>query len=67
MNTTPTTIQIDAADAIEIVEAVEWLTEWFAYDPDLRVSMRRFSFGLSTLDEIASDLRLFAYRLGGES
>ena len=57
-------IMIDAADAIEIGEALQWLRDWFASDPELARSMRRFSFGLFTLDEISDDLDRFANKLG---
>lgn len=55
---------IDAADAIEIAEALQWLRDWFASDPDLAGSLRRFSFGLVSLTEISSELDRFAYTLG---
>ena len=58
-------ITIDAADAIEIAEALHWLRDWFAADPDLLArSMRRFSYGLLTLDEISAELDQFAFTLG---
>jgi hypothetical protein len=57
-------ITIDAADAIEIAEALHWLRDWFAADPDLARSMRRFSYGLLTLDEISAELDQFAFTLG---
>lgn len=56
-----TTITIDATAAIELVEALEWLRDWFGYDHDtLAASMRRYSFGLFTLDELDGDLDRFA-------
>jgi hypothetical protein len=57
-------ITIDTADAIEIAEALHWLRDWFASDPNLAKSMRRFSYGLMTLDEISAELNQFAYTLG---
>jgi hypothetical protein len=67
MNATDTTITLDAADGIEIAEALQWLRDWFGYDPDtLATSMRRHSFGLCTLDEIDGDLGRFVHVLGGD-
>jgi len=61
-----TTITINAADAVELVEALEWLRDWFDYDHDtLAASMRRHSFGLFHLDELDDTLDRFARLLGG--
>ena len=61
-----TTITIDAADAVELVEALEWLRDWFAEDHDrLAASMHRHSFGLFHLDELDDTLDRFARLLGG--
>lgn len=61
-----TTITIDAADAIELAEALEWLRDWFAEDHDrLAASMRRYSYGLFHLDELDSDLDRLAHLLKG--
>jgi hypothetical protein len=57
-------ISIDPADATEIAEALQWLRDWFASDPDLARSMRRFSYGLISLDEISTELDGFAHTLG---
>jgi hypothetical protein len=57
-------ISIDPADAIEIAEALQWLRDWFASDPDLASSMRRFSLGLVTLAETSTELERFAHTLG---
>ena len=66
MNTTGAMITIDAADAIELAEALGWLRDWFTYDTDtLDQSMRRHSFGLFHLDELDADLARFAHLLGG--
>jgi len=66
MNTTGAMITIDAADAIELAEALGWLRDWFTYDTDtLDQSMRRHSFGLFSLDELDADLARFAHLLGG--
>jgi hypothetical protein len=58
-------VSIDAADAIEIAEALQWLRDWFASDPGLSASMHRFSHGLITLTEISTDLDRFTAALGG--
>lgn len=66
MKDTDTTITLNAADAIEIAEALQWLRDWFGYDPDtLAASMRCHSFGLFTLDEIDGDLGRFVHVLAG--
>ena len=57
-------ITIDAADALEIAEALQWLRDWFTSDPELARSMRQFSYGLFTLDEISTELDGFAFTLG---
>jgi hypothetical protein len=62
-----TTVTLDAADAIELAEALGWLRDWFAVDRDtLAVSMRRHSFGMFSLNELDADLRRFVWLLGGE-
>ena len=69
MSTTePTTVvTLDAADAVELAEALGWLRDWFAADHDtLSASMRRHSFGLIPLDEIDADLDRFAWLLGAQ-
>lgn len=65
MNATPT-VTINADDAVEIIDALEWVIEWFAGDPDQLAdrSLRRYSFGLFTLDELAGDLKRFVATLG---
>jgi hypothetical protein len=57
-------VTLDAADAIEIAEALQWLRDWFASDPELARSMRRFSLGLLTLEEISAELDQFTITLG---
>jgi thymidine phosphorylase len=57
-------VGIEPADAFEIAEALQWLRDWFASDPDLARSLRQFSLGLVTLTEISSDLDRFASTLG---
>jgi hypothetical protein len=58
------TVTLDAADAVELADALQWLRDWFASDPDLARSMRRFSFGLVTLADIDAELAGFAFTLG---
>lgn len=57
-------ISINADDAIEIAEALQWLRDWFASDPELARSMRSFSYGLISLAEISAELDDFAWTLG---
>jgi hypothetical protein len=61
------TVTLDAADALDIAEALQWLRDWFASDPELTRSLRRFSFGLFTLAEISAELDQFAFTLGHRS
>ena len=57
MSTTGPVITLDAADAIEIAEALGWLRDWFSDDSDtLDGSMRRHSFGLVPLAEIDAEI-----------
>lgn len=59
---------VDAADAIEIAEALQWLRDWFASDPTtLAESMHRFSLGMITLDQLSADLDGFAVTLEQQS
>jgi hypothetical protein len=63
--TPATTVTLDAADAIEIAEALQWLRDWFATDHDvLAHSMRRASFGMFNLDELDGHLDHYSYQLG---
>lgn len=60
-----TPVTLDPVDAIEIAEALQWLREWFAADRDILArSLRRFSLGLFTLDDLDGDLDQFSYTLG---
>ena len=65
MTTTPNTHhRIDPADLVELGEFCGFLHDWIADDPDtLKASLRRFSFGLFSLDELAGDLDRFAWLL----
>lgn len=60
-------VMVDAADAIEIAEALQWMRDWFTSDPTLAVSMHRFSLGMFTLDEISVELDRFAATLEQQS
>lgn len=61
-----TTVTIPAEDAVEILEALQWLREWFIDDPEQLAarSLRRFSYGLFSLGELAEDLDRYASILG---
>ena len=67
MTTTPTGHPtIDPADLVELGELCGFLRDWLRADPEpdpLRASLRRFTFGLFTLDEITTDLARFAWVL----
>lgn len=63
MNPTTTTVGIDAAHAVEIAEALHWLSDWLTSDPLLESSIGRFSSGLTSLEETtaaASPVRCLA-------
>jgi hypothetical protein len=60
-------VMVDAADAVEIAEALQWLRDWFTSDPTLAVSMHRFSLGMITLAEISIELDRFAVTLEQQS
>ncbi len=54
--------------AAELAELLEFIHEWFTVNRDneaLHASLRRFSFGLFTVDELRSDIGRFAFLLGG--
>jgi hypothetical protein len=59
------TISIDAAEAIEIVETLQWLQDWFTADLQLGVSLQRYSYGLMTLADLHATLDRFAVALTG--
>jgi len=61
-----TTVSLDAADAIELAELLEFLNDWLHHHRDVAASYRRFTFGLCTLDELCVDLSRFAFLLGGD-
>ena len=66
MTTTPNThhTAIDPADLVELGEFCGFLHDWIATDPDmLKASLRRFSFGLFSLEELAEHLARFAWLL----
>lgn len=58
---------LDDVDSVELAGLLGFLHDWFADQPDpLAASMRRFTFGLFTLDEIRRDLLRFAWALGAD-
>jgi hypothetical protein len=59
-----TTVSLDAADAIELAELLEFLNDWL-HHRDVAASYTRFTFGLCTLDELRADLARFSFLLGG--
>ncbi len=55
---------IAPADLVELGEFCGFLHDWIAADPDtLKPSLRRFAFGLFSLEELAGDLARFAWLL----
>jgi len=65
MTTTPNTDRfnhIDAADLVELGEFCGFLHDWLSAERDtLAPSLRRFSFGLFPIEEIAADLARYAF------
>ena len=59
-----TVVTIDAADAVELAELLEFLNDWL-HQRDVAASYQCFTFGLCTLNELRSDLARFSFLLGG--
>ena len=57
-------ITLDAADAAELIEMLEFCCDWIDHDPALDESLRRFSGGPFGLPELHDALRRFADTLG---
>jgi hypothetical protein len=60
-------VKLDAADAAELAEMLQFLSEWLARDPDrLGAWLAQFvghpAYGL---DELRADLERFIFLLGG--
>lgn len=64
MNHHHTAVTLDAADAIELAELLEFLNDWL-HHRDVAASYTRFTFGMCTLDELHADLARFSFLLGG--
>jgi hypothetical protein len=65
--TAPTTLRAD--HAAELTEVLEFIHEWLSINRDndaLRASLRRFSFGLFTIDELRAELGTYVFLLGGD-
>jgi hypothetical protein len=61
-----TVVTLDAADAIELAELLEFLNDWL-HHPDIAAGYQHFTFGLCTPAELRADLARFAFLLGGNS
>jgi uncharacterized protein YndB with AHSA1/START domain len=60
-----TTVSLPPEDVVELAEMLEFIAEWFTdQHDDLTTPLRRHTFGLFSIDELASDLHRFADRLG---
>lgn len=56
--------RIDPVDLVELGEFCGFLHDWIATDPDtLRPSLRRFSFGMFSLEELVDYLARYAWLL----
>lgn len=63
-NTATTMVSLPPEDVVELAEMLEFIAEWFTDSgDDLTAPLRRHTYGLFTLDELASDLTRFADRL----
>lgn len=63
--TSATVVALPPEDVVELVEMLEFIAEWFTeFSNDLTAPLRRHTFGLFSLDELADDLTRFADRLG---
>ena len=60
-----TIVTLDAADAVELAELLEFLNDWL-HHRDVAASYQRFTFGLLTLTELRADLARFSFLLGGD-
>jgi hypothetical protein len=64
-NTAHTTVSLPPEDVVELAEMLTFIAEWFTESrDDLTAPLRRHTYGLLGLDELASDLTGFADRLG---
>jgi hypothetical protein len=62
-----TTVILDATDAAELGEMLEFVHDWVGSDrPGVEESLRRFTAGGYTLAELRADLARFAFLLGGD-
>jgi len=55
--------------AAELAEVLEFIHEWLSANHDndaIIASLRRFSLGMFTVDELRSDIGRFAYLLGSD-
>lgn len=62
--TTPV-VSLDAADALELGEILEFFHDWLHADHNAAASIARFS-GLLDISELQADLTRFAFLLGGD-
>ena len=59
-----TTVSLPPEDVVELAEMLEFIAEWFADShDDLTAPLRRHTFGLFSVAELADDLQRFADRL----
>ena len=60
-------INLDQADATELAELLQFLTDWLATDPDtLDTSLTRYIAGPGyNLNQLRQDLQRLAFLLGG--
>jgi hypothetical protein len=66
--TAPTTLR--AEHAAELAEMLEFIHEWLSVNRDndaIVASLRRFSFGMFTVDELRSEIGTNIFMLGGDA
>ena len=62
---TTTVVSLPPEDVVELAEMLGFIAEWFNDSrDDLTAPLRRHTYGLFTLDELADDLARFADHLG---
>ena len=62
-----TTTTLDAADAIELAQLLEFLDDWLHDNTDVAASYQHFTDGHLTTDDLRNDLARFSFLLGGDS
>ncbi|WP_300014743.1 hypothetical protein [Pseudonocardia sp.] len=64
----PATVSLDLGDAVELVEILTFIGDWFdsTDGPALNASLQRFAHAAYGLADLQADLARFAFLLGDE-